>query len=779
MQRIILLVSLVLAISFQVSAQSSIVGKVYDEHKKKIEGFNVVLLNKIDSTIITGGFFYEDKFEIKYRPGKYLLHISALSYRDTLLPIFLRKAKLDMDTIYLSNSNIKLNDVVVKAKKILYSQEDDKMIINVENSVLSEAGSVLDVLNKSVKLKVDSDNKITLLGKGEAQVYLNGRKIASKQVLYMIASEEIKKIEIVENPSSEYSADAIAVINIISRKNSKYGCGAKIINTLSKRKNWNNSTNVQYSQHTANNNLYASYSFSNRKRFYEQEYIRDYKKLSSPTIMIDIEEKLNLKEQHFFRLNDNYQLNKNNTIGVSLNSGFYKGNYNTKNYTQINHSIKGQEKDNAFTTHIKSPLKRNVINGLITYTHDSPRKKGAKMIFSAEKYLYKSQKNDFISDSYKNQKINNLKSTFNLHAFDVNIIAPLGDNVNAKLGSRYSYNSNATENYSIPSIKAYAEKFLSKESLFSAFGIVNYTAKKWSINTGMRIEYMDRKSTINKISIVNKKSFEWLPSIMITKNINDNFKINLSYNRKIHRPSFQDLNPSVTYIDSLSYKRGNPYLTKEKIDSYNLKITYMKYASLSFYYKKVNDAIIWSIESPMDKPLASVATKKNISEHGLYGTDLLLPYKTKKFTAYLAAGLNKTMNKSDELKYLNNISWYISSGLDVNLPLGVKTNLSTMYFSNGVNGIWTYKHAWQCDASLQKSIMNNKLSFSLSFKDIFRSKEMKSNLKLDTQNIQYNYYNDVACVKFRISYKFKKMKNKPKIKSVLTDGANRINLDVK
>lgn len=779
MYRIILLVSLALAISFQISGQSYIVGRVYDEHSKRIEGFNVVLLNKLDSTVITGGFFCEDKFEIKSRPGEYLLHISAISYRDTLLYISIKQFKLDVDTIYLANSNVKLKDVVIRAKKILYSQEDDKMIINVENSILSEAGSVIDVLRKSVKLKVDSDNEITVLGKGKAQIYLNGRKIASKQALSMIASEEIKKIEIIENPSSEYSADALAVINIISRKDSKYGHALKIINTLSKRNYWHNSTNLQLSQHSANNNLYASYSFSNKKYFYQQNYIRDYKISSSPTIIIDIDEKLNIKEQHFFRLTDNYQLNRKNIIGVSLNGGFYKGNYNTKNYTKIYNNVDEPENLNAFSTYIKSPFKRNVLNGLITYTRDSIGNNGAKFILSVEKYLYKNEKDDFISDSKKNENQNKIKSTFNLQAIDVNVFVPLNENLNLKSGFSYSYNNHVTDNMSKTSIREFTEEFFSSEYLFSGFGLLNYKAIKWRVNLGLRIERMDRRSLINKVTIVDNKSIEWLPNMMLTKIINENLKINLSYTRKIQRPSFQDLNPSIHYIDSLSYKRGNPKLINERVDSYNMKITYMKYASLSFYYKTLNNAIIWTIESPPYKPLASVATKKNIAKHSLYGIDLILPYKTKYLTTYLAAGLNKTDNRSGELKYLNKISWYLSSGIDVNMPLGVKANLSVMYFSDGVNGIWTYKSAWQCDASLHKSIMNNKLNLSLSFQDIFRSKEMKSSLKLDKQNVKYNYYNDIACVKFRISYKFNNMKNKPLPKSVLTRDANRIIVDVK
>ena len=36
-----------------------------------------------------------------------------------------------------------------------------------------------------------------------------------------------------------------------------------------------------------------------------------------------------------------------------------------------------------------------------------------------------------------------------------------------------------------------------------------------------------------------------------------------NYAMRITRPTFQELNPAITYIDTLSYMQGNPHLLPE------------------------------------------------------------------------------------------------------------------------------------------------------------------------------------------------------------------------
>ena len=50
--------------------------------------------------------------------------------------------------------------------------------------------------------------------------------------------------------------------------------------------------------------------------------------------------------------------------------------------------------------------------------------------------------------------------------------------------------------------------------------------------------------------------------------------LNLAYSRRIDRPSYQDLNPSIVYLDPYTSQRGNPFLKPQFTNDYKLVLTY-------------------------------------------------------------------------------------------------------------------------------------------------------------------------------------------------------------
>lgn len=767
-----LLLLLTLTAALHTFSQTGINGKVYDQNNNLLNGFNAVLLNPNDSSIVKGGFFMDGNFELQQETGNYILQIGALSFRDTLLTVEIGNAPTTLAPITLISKNINLDEIQVKAKPVVYRQQADKLIMNVEHSPLSESGNVVDILKKSVKIKVDGEDEISVLGKGKAQIYLNGRKVASNQMLSLISSEEIKSIEIIENPSVEYAADANAVINIVTRSKSKYGSGAKFISTTTKRTNLNQATQVQFSKQTARNTFYTSYSISNRRRTYEENFIRNY---SQKQIINDVDERLHLKQTHYLRLNNNFQFNKNATLDVVLNSGFYKGDYSTQNKNSI-YAIGFTTPESQLNSEINSPLKRTLLNGLASYNFTSDDQQTTWKV-SAEHYYYDATKHDFIEEG--NSKTNRVANTFRLTAFDSQANFRLSKKTILKTGAQFSFNKNGSNNTFGTENSLQTEVFKSKEQSISGFGKLRHKAGKWNISGGLRVEYLQRNSATNQQTIVDEHSIELLPTLAVNREITNNLAVNLSYNRRLKRPSFQDLNPAINYIDSLSYMQGNPNLNRSKIHALNLKLTYMKYASLSLYYNNIKNGIFWFIDSSEASPLVSIGMQKNLPKIDVLGADLLLPYQNKMLTIYVASGLKQTQINSLTKDLRHTFSWYLSSGLDLNLPLGITTNVNCTYFSDGINGIWTYDSAWKLNAELQRNFLNKRLNLSLSFEDIFKSNIIKSETTIGQHHIRYDYYRDDCFVRLRLSYKLNNLKSAPKVSSILNSDAGRIKSNVK
>lgn len=751
-------------------------GTVNDINKSSIEGFNATILNPNDSTLIKGGFFVNGEFELTCKEKQILIYLSSLGYRDTILPVTIVDAEKLLPNICLKKQSIELNDITVNAKRQLYTQTPDKLILNVDKTILKESGDATDVLKKSVKLNVDSDNNITVLGRGNAYVYLNGKKISSNEILTMIPSEEIKSVEIIDNPSAQYEAEAQAVVNIITKKSGNFGSGAKIINSTTKRNSFENSTNIQFSNRSPKNNFYASYYFLTKQRKYDNEYIRDYSQTDLPSVILNkIDEKFSVNQQHSLRLNDELNISKTNTLGIVFNTSYYDGKLKTDNQNQIFDDIEFGNLKEEFSSDINSILERSLINGQINYTI-KPKKKGTEWQFSIERYYYHAEKNESILETSGNSlvsKSNGIDNKFNFHTLQADYNSPLTNSWKLQSGVRYSKFKNESKTIYNTPVSSRNEAFDNQESEFAAYNVLKYKHNKLSVNIGVRLEYLNRDTKLEELMIVDKESWEWLPSFLISKRLNDKTQLSLTYNKKIVRPSFQDLNPTINYIDSLSYTQGNPELINAKIDNFDLKFSYMKYASISLFYKKTKDAIVWDIESPEENTQIAIGTQKNIESQNSWGVNLVLPYQTKTYTIYVASGFEQ-VNNTGEYSDLNKFKWYLKSGIDLNLPFDLKSNLTGLYFSDGINGIWTYDDAYKIDASLQKSFANDKLNISLSFEDIFRSNKMKSQAEFDNRIVKYNYYYDDSFIRLRVSYNFSKIKKRPRSNSLLKEQRDRI-----
>ena len=212
-----------------------ITGKIIDTENKLIEIGNVILLNPKDSSIIKGELFMSGQFRISsISDDEILLKITSVGYQDNL-QLFKRTntdTLVDIGIITLKiNNNLKQVEVISKLP--LFERDGEKVKVNVENSVLSSAGTVLDVLKKSPTVMIDNSDNVSIFGKGNAVIYIDGQQIASNDILKTISSTEIKEIEIIANPSAKYDAAGKAVINISTKKNNLEGYNGNIIqNTL-------------------------------------------------------------------------------------------------------------------------------------------------------------------------------------------------------------------------------------------------------------------------------------------------------------------------------------------------------------------------------------------------------------------------------------------------------------------------------------------------------------------------------------------------------------------
>jgi outer membrane cobalamin receptor len=122
-----------------------------------------------------------------------------------------------------------LDEVKVETKKPFIERKLDRLIVNVENSIVSSGTTLLEVLERSPGVMVNQQTGINLKGKSGVIIMFDGKPTplsGEDLITYLksIPSSNIERIEIITNPSAKYDASGNAgIIDIRFKKDKRDG----------------------------------------------------------------------------------------------------------------------------------------------------------------------------------------------------------------------------------------------------------------------------------------------------------------------------------------------------------------------------------------------------------------------------------------------------------------------------------------------------------------------------------------------------------------------------
>ena len=122
------------------------------------------------------------------------------------------------DTTKWYNQTQQLGGLVVKGRLPKTRAKGDAMRTTVAGTILEKAGTVSDALAKIPTLEADREGSVKVMGRGDAEVYINGRKMLDPNELSRLRSDQIQHVDVVQNPGSRYAASTKAVVRITLKK---------------------------------------------------------------------------------------------------------------------------------------------------------------------------------------------------------------------------------------------------------------------------------------------------------------------------------------------------------------------------------------------------------------------------------------------------------------------------------------------------------------------------------------------------------------------------------
>ena len=205
--RLVLILIVLICVQLQLESQSVLKGTVIDENNEPLIGATVVLLEPVDSSMMSFAISDSDgRYELEdISSGSYVLQISFVSYATLMKEIEVSsERKQDLGESALDPISEVLQEVTVKAEHIPMGVIGDTISYNAAAFKTKPGATVEDLLKKLPGVEVERDGSIKAMGEEVQNVLVDGKeffgddpKIATKN----LEAEAVDKVQVFDKKS--------------------------------------------------------------------------------------------------------------------------------------------------------------------------------------------------------------------------------------------------------------------------------------------------------------------------------------------------------------------------------------------------------------------------------------------------------------------------------------------------------------------------------------------------------------------------------------------------
>jgi len=575
-----------------------------------------------------------------------------------------------------------LQEVVVKGNLPNTRLKGNAMITRIQGTPLSDAGTLGEMLVK-VPGMTGTDEAPEVLGKGSPLIYINGRLMRDNSELKRLRSEEIRDVEVINNPGAQYDATVRAVVRI--RTVRQQGDGLSLDLTLS------DEHDLRYDFDRPQMKVGANYRKNGVDVFgsvyyYHQDY-RQYSTIEDITTTDKVFRQygpytMTWKHDNLtYTAGVNWQLSDNHSLGVRADLTHQM---NGKNQVIYDEDV---FENNALIDHLYShqTSKETKPLGWLTNTYYNGKLGKLDIDFNFD---FMRNGTDTDRENVEQSKVQDdfvvSKSCTRSRLFAGKLVlsypAWKGE---LEVGTEMTFVNRNNTYWIDKAIIANSDAEITENNV-AVFAEYSCDFKKYgSASVGLRYEHtlMDYDDAINKDEKMHRSMDEWFPTASYSVTLGK-VQTALSYSIKTYRPSFFAMNDAVTYISRYMYQAGNSQLLNERVRDLTLNVSY-KWITLTASYEHLTNPITqWNFLTETDAMLC-----KHIN--------LDKPINT--LSAYLAVtprvgiwSLNATAGFEKQDLYL-----------DVEGPQGVyRVYYDKPQYTLNAYNTFTLKHGWRFDVNL-------------------------------------------------------------------------------
>jgi outer membrane receptor protein involved in Fe transport len=768
---------------FRSAHAQTIAARVLDKDGAPLYGANVVLLDSSGSKLVKASLTDSaGRFSIaSVAEGIYVLRAMMVGYNTYTSPKIEIPLKKEMPNIIMDHAEMK--EVVVTHQKPFIEVKPDKLIVNVENSIVSAGGTVLEILGRSPGVVVDQNDNISLKGKGGVNVMIDGRNVPVSaadlaNMLKNMPANSIDRIEIISNPSARYDAEGNGIINIVTKKGQKLGFNGSVNASYGRGYYHKVNTGVSINYRNEKISLYSNYNYSDREGFNHLVLTRRYytrKAFESPFSKYDQDHDAVFPfKTHSAGGGLDYKISSKTSVGFGLSGSLSR--LDSRSIVHSTETDTNNKVASSFRTinDAGSRWGNFSANAYLKHTLDST---GKEISVDMDYARYPSLNNQQLNTDYFNAEGNMSRPTYILKgdiegytqiaAIKSDYVHPLskGRRLEAGVKSSYVITDNEPIFHDISNAGApiydtgKSNHYIYRENINAAYVNANKDGEKWSYQLGLRIEQTILKGEQLITHDVMRRNYARLfPSAAVQRTINQSHTLGISLSRRIQRPNYDQLNPFRYYMDPSTFTEGNPFLVPEISYSAELSHTFKQRFVTSLSYSRTKD-VITEVLLPYPGNI-TVQTTRNISTRDYYSLSGTYPFQVYKWWSAMVnfnlyySHYNGTFENTQLDRGMPTYNVYVSNKL--NLPLCITGEVSFIYNAAQVYGFMEMKPTWMLNAGLSRNFLDKKGTIRLNATDIFWRGYPRAVSYYSNYNENFVAYRDTRVVTLAVTYRFGK-----------------------
>jgi outer membrane receptor for ferrienterochelin and colicin len=472
----------------------------------------------------------------------------------------------------------------------------DRRTYQVRQTPNSAQKDAYQLLRGVPAVTISPDDRIMLLGAPNVTVQIDGR--ATHTDLHNLRGGDIESIEVITNPSAQYSAEGTGgIVNIVLRKKQAEGVSgtASAEGSTLGRLDANGSVKVKrgkwtYQLETAGTVGRGSRSTYHKLRTVEQ--IQD----GPETINSEDGEASTRDASGMVHGKLTYEIDARTSIVAEAYGG------GSRDISQIDREFRGLTPDFAsFSEHQRVTNTAPFYAFVAALDHkgkkDGETLKASAQVFGNPEEHARTEATFDNGDSFSIDRRNRLVFAEAQADWE----HPLGKNRILSMGAHWNYDY-AKRRYGFVSNGSAvslgpdtADEFTGSRRIIAAYATFQQPVGSWTIMPGLRIERGSWHISSPGLPDQRRSSTDLFPTLHVEHALTKSLQLTLSYSKRIDRAGLDSLQPYPIVEDALEIRRGNPDLRDQSTDSYEINLHYHRKsldAGLILYDREIGR--VWS-----------------------------------------------------------------------------------------------------------------------------------------------------------------------------------------